>query len=65
MRLCRVLQAVTNFGLHVYADLFDGDGSVHVAKIDELLSSSSPDADQKLPAHLDQVHIPSSQPFAS
>ena len=51
---------MTNFGLQEYADLFDASGTVHVAKIDELLCPGASEPAHTailLPAHLDQVRI--------
>ena len=38
------LQAVTNFGLRCYEDLFHTDGAVDTAKIDALLGQPAPES---------------------
>jgi len=38
------MQAVTNFGLRCYEDLFHKDGAVDLAKIDALLGQAAPES---------------------
>ena len=49
------MQAVTNFGLRCYEDLFHKDGAVDLEKIDALLGQAEPQSPAGLPVVTPQV----------